>query len=97
MIILKEVERKFMKTKYKIISIFLLTLLIFPVFSMSIGASSESDENMLQPCPHNTLYNFDEENKTLNGVYEGNRVEALLSDIAFVGEKLLFYTTGNEQ
>ncbi len=75
-----------MNRKCKIFSIVLAAFVIFPAYSAPISDTDESIDTRTQACPHNTLYEFDEESKTLKGVYEGNRVEALLSDIAFVGD-----------
>ena len=83
-----------MKSKYKIFSAVLVMLVIFPFCTASIKAELESNEESIQSCPHNTLYEFDEESKTLKGVYEGNRVEALLSDIAFVGDTAIILYNG---
>ena len=76
-----------MKRKIKFICLFLSLFLVITVFPTVTSASTEIEKSTIKPCPHNTLYSFDEESKTLNGVYKGNRVEALLSDIAFVGDE----------
>lgn len=83
-----------MKTKYKVYSIIAIMLMIFTAYSAPSNASTISNEEPVQLCPHNTLYNFDEVNKTLSGVYEGNRVEALLADIAFVGDTAVIMYNG---
>ncbi len=83
-----------MKRKWKILSIILAALVIFPAYAAPISDTDESIDTTTQSCPHNTLYEFDEESKTLKGVYEGNRVEALLSDIAFVGDTAVILYNG---
>ena len=75
-----------MKRKWKVLSIIIAAVIIFPAYTAPISDTDKSIDTMTQSCPHNTLYKFDEESKTLEGVYEGNRIEALLSDIAFVGD-----------
>lgn len=75
-----------MKSKYKFFCFILTACLIFPAYSTPMSDTDAFAEKVVQSCPHNTLYKFDENTKTLNGVFEGNRVEALLSDIAFVGD-----------
>ena len=84
-----------MKVKFRIFTVILAIFIISPFYLTFVGAEEELyNEEITQPCPHNTLYNFDEKNKTLNGVYEGNRVEALLSDIAFVGDEAVVLYNG---
>jgi len=83
------------KVKFRIFTVILAIFIISPFYLTFVDAEEDLyNEEITQPCPHNTLYNFDEENKTLNGVYEGNRVEALLSDIAFVGDKAVVLYNG---
>ena len=84
-----------MKTKYKFFCFILAACLIFPAYSAPVSSTDALAEKAMQSCPHNTLYKFDEETKTLNGVYEGNRVEALLADIAFVGDTAEVIWNGN--
>ena len=83
-----------MKRKWKFFFIILAAVIIFPAYTAPISDTDESIDTMTQSCPHNTLYKFDEESKTLKGVYEGNRVEALLSDIAFVGDSAVIMYNG---
>ena len=75
-----------MKTKYKFFCFILTACLIFPAYTAPKNSTDTFAEQTVQSCSHNTLYTFDEETQTLNGVYEGNRVEALLADVAFVGD-----------
>jgi len=75
-----------MKMKYKFFCFIIAACLIFPAYSAPVSSTDKLAEKAVQSCSHNTLHKFDEETKTLNGVYEGNRVDALLADVAFVGD-----------
>lgn len=66
-----------MKRTKKIISI-LLSALMLMSFAVGVSAASEAAASSHH---HGALYTFDDETMMIYGVYDGNRVEYLISDI----------------
>lgn len=82
-----------MKRIKKITSI-LLSALMLMSFAVGVSAASEAAAS---PHHHGALYTFDDETMMIYGVYDGNRVEYLISDIeTFSGDGARVFSDDRE-
>lgn len=85
--------------------IIVICLMMCTAFLFAIAVSAEeSNDFVIAPsqaekinCPHSVFYTFDEENKTVEGIYTNWRVEGLIFDVTTFSHDTVKIFDGNNE